>query len=116
MSRPIFFTDEDIYGDVAPQLRVAGLQAVSTPEANRLQESDESQLEWAAQSSLVIVTFNVKDFARLHAEWMHAGKHHAGVVVSSQRSIGDLLRRLNHLANTLDAAAMVDRLEYLSSW
>jgi hypothetical protein len=48
MSGPRFFTDEDVYGAVAPALRKAGFDAVSTPEARRLGESDESQLTWAA--------------------------------------------------------------------
>ncbi len=34
----------------------------------------------------------------------------------SQRPIGDALRRLVHLARTLDAAALQDRLEYLADW
>ena len=32
------------------------------------------------------------------------------------RSIGDAIRRLLHLANVLDAATMHDRIEYLSDW
>ncbi len=39
-----FFTDEDVYGSVTPKLREKGVDAVSTPEANRLGENDESQL------------------------------------------------------------------------
>ena len=116
MTHPSFFTDEDMFGDLAPQLRLAGLRATSTPEANRLGESDQAQLEWAAQNGFAIVTFNVKDFARLHVTWMKAGLHHAGVVLSRQRPIGDVLRRLTHLASRLDARTMVDRLEYLSNW
>ena len=37
MSKPAFFTDEDVYAAVAVALRKAGLDAVSTPEANRLE-------------------------------------------------------------------------------
>jgi hypothetical protein len=44
------------------------------------------------------------------------GRHHAGIVVSSQRPIGDMLRRLLRLANTLNATAMQDRLEFLGDW
>ncbi len=38
-----FFTDEDVYGSVAPALRQHGYDAVSTPEAGRLAESDDNQ-------------------------------------------------------------------------
>jgi hypothetical protein len=57
------FTDEDIYGQAAPQLRARGFDAVSTPEAGRIGESDESQLIWANAEGRIIVSFNIKDFA-----------------------------------------------------
>jgi hypothetical protein len=81
-----------------------------------MNESDLSQLEWAAQNGRAIVTFNVSHFADLHAEWLASGRQHAGIIVSSQRPIGDLLARLLRLGATLDAESMVDRLEFLSSW
>lgn len=111
-----FFTDEDVYGSVAPKLREKGLDAISTPEADRLGESDESQLLWAAQEGRVVLTFNVSDFARLHDEWLNHSRHHAGIVVSSQRPIGDFLRRVLALAASLSREEMEDRLEFLSNW
>ncbi len=63
-----------------------------------------------------MVTFNVAHFASLHATWMGHGRHHAGIVVSNQRPIGDVVRRLIHLAGTLDADSLKDRLEFLSDW
>ncbi|MGB6042801.1 MAG: DUF5615 family PIN-like protein, partial [Pirellulales bacterium] len=90
--------------------------AVSTPEAGRLAETDESQLEWAAAEGRVLVTFNVAHFATLHAAWLKQGRHHAGIVVSNQRPLGDLLRRLQRLAARLDGDAMQDRFAFLSDW
>jgi hypothetical protein len=116
MSAIRFFTDEDLYGAISPALRRAGFEAISTPEAGRLRESDESQLIWAAAHGYVFVTFNVGHFADRHAQWMRSQQHHAGIVVSQQRPIGDVLRRLLHLANTLHAEEMRDRLEFLSDW
>ena len=110
------FTDEDVYGSVAPKLREKGFDALSTPEADRLGESDDSQLEWAAQDGRVFLTFNVGHFARLHHEWLRSSRHHAGIVVSSQRPIGNLLRRILNLASALSAEDMRDRLEYLTNW
>lgn len=116
MARMKFFTDEDVYGVIAVALRKAGYDALSTPETNRLRQTDESQLEWASSEGRVLVTFNVGHFAGIHALWMQQGRHHDGMVVSAQRPIGDLLRRLLHLAGTLDADTMCDRLEFLSDW
>lgn len=116
MSQVRFFTDEDVYSAVAIGLSQAGYDALSTPQAGRLGESDESQLQFAASEGRVLVTFNVAHFAKLHADWVSQGQHHAGIVVSSQRPIGDTLRRLLALGVAIDAEAMRDRLEYLGDW
>jgi hypothetical protein len=116
MKRIRFFTDEDVYGAVATALRQAGFDALSTPEAGRLGESDESQLAWAVARGYVFVTFNVSHFAKLHSDWLRLKQHHAGIVVSQQRPLGDMLRRLLRLANTLDADEMADRLVFLGDW
>jgi hypothetical protein len=116
MSQIRFFTDEDVYAAIAIGLRKAGFDAIATPEAGRLGEPDESQLEYATVENRVLITFNVGHFAHLNAQWLAAGKHHSGIVVSSQRPIGDLLRRLLNLARTLQAEEMRDRLEFASDW
>lgn len=106
-------TDEDIYGAIAPALRLDNIDAVSTPECDRLGESDTSQLLYATQQGRALVTFNVRDFAQLHAAWLADGKHHAGIIVSQQRPIGELLRRLKRFCQTNDQHAMRDGIEYL---
>ena len=116
MSVPTFFTDEDVYAAVAVALRRAGWDAISAPEAGRLGEADESQLSWAAGQGRVLATFNVAHFAALHSDWMRQGRHHAGIVVSSQRPVGDVTGRLLRLARALGAEAMRDRLEFLGNW
>lgn len=116
MSLIRIFTDEDVYGAIAPALRQCGFDAVSSPEADRLGATDEEQLEWAATEGRSIVTFNVAHFARLHGARLLDQKHHAGIIVSSQRSIGMTLQRLLNLARTVSAEDMRDRLEYLSHW
>ncbi len=116
MSAIRFFTDEDVYGATAIAMRKAGFDTVSTPEAGRRAESDESQIAWASDEGRVLITFNVHHFAALHKVWIGRGRHHAGIIVSNQRPIGELLRRLLHLARSLDAEAMQDRLEFLNEW
>ena len=85
-------------------------------ETGRRGQSDESQLEWASAEGRLLVTFNVAHFAWLHADWLRQGRHHAGIVVSSQRSIGDVVRRLRHLAVAAQAESLRDRLEFLGDW
>ena len=116
MTAARFFTDEDIYGTVAPALRKSGVDAISTPESGRRGETDESQLQWAADQQRVLVTFNVAHFAALHGRWMSQRQHHAGIIISQQRPIGDLLRRLQHLHSRLDQESLRNRLEFLGDW
>jgi hypothetical protein len=111
-----FFTDEDVYEAVATALRRTRIDACSTPEVGRSGQSDQSQLEWASAEGRVMVTFNVAHFAALHAIWLRQGRHHSGIIVSAQRPIGDVVRRLLHLSGTLDRESMRDRLEFLSDW
>lgn len=116
MSAIRIFTDEDVYGAVAPALRRAGIDVLSTVEAGRGGEPDESQLDWASHENRALVTFNVRHFANLHSVRLAEGRHHAGIIVSSQRPVGDVIRRLLRLASALDAESMRDRLEFLSDW
>lgn len=111
-----FFTDEDVYAAIGVALRRSGIDVRSTPEACRRGQTDESQLEWALAEGRVLFSFNVAHFAELHSRWLRQGRHHAGIIVSSQRLIGDTIRRLLHLSGTLDAESMHDRLEFLGDW
>lgn len=110
------FTDEDVYAAVVVALRRERIDAVATPEVGRLGASDDSQLLWSTGENRVLVSFNVAHFAALHASWIRQGRHHAGIVVSSQISVGEVVRRLLRLTQTLDAAALQDRIEFLSDW
>lgn len=116
MNRLRLYIDEDVYGAVTQALQKDGIDIVSTLEARRTGESDESQLVWATSEYRTVVTFNVADFVRLHTEWLAEGRSHAGIVVSSQRSIGDTLSRLWNVVNQLSEESMRDRLEFLSDW
>src|ERR1017187_3568546 len=88
------FLDEDVHAALAATLRKRGYEAVLALEAKRLGLSDESQLNFATQENRALVTFNVGDFVRLHNRWMDAGREHAGIIVSKQLSVGEMLRRL----------------------
>ena len=116
MSAARFLTDEDVFADPAVALRKHGYDAISMPEAGRLTEDDLSQLEWATNEGRVLMTFSVGDFVRLHGEWLRSGRHHAGLIVSEQRPLGETLRRLLNLAKALGAEDMHERLEFLTNW
>jgi hypothetical protein len=117
MNDPIkFYIDEDVYNSIAVLLSRRGFDSVSTNELARNRESDESQLQWASEQNRAIVTFNVAHFAKLHGDTLNEGNHHSGIIVSSQIPLGEVLKRLLRLANSVGATEMQDRLEFLSDW
>jgi hypothetical protein len=111
-----FFTDEDVQAAIALALRQAGIDAISTLEANRLRSPDREQLEWAHAEGRVLISYNVSHFAQLHRAWLASGRHHSGLVVSTQRPIGEAVKRILKLAQTFSREEMLDRLEFLSQW
>jgi len=67
---------------IAVALREAGHDVRSADEERALDGwEDERLLELAATEQRVMVTFNVKDFARLATEWAAAGTAHAGILL-----------------------------------
>jgi hypothetical protein len=73
---------------------------------------DERLLALATEQGRIMVTFNVKDFARITTEWAAAGKSHAGcllIVGIDHAEFGPILRVIEHvLATRADQAAWVD--------
>lgn len=110
------YTDEDMYGTIARALRDRGYDAMSTPEAGNLGQSDPEQFHYAVLHQRAIVTFNIADFVQLHTEYLHADLEHWGIVVSKRLPIGEVVRRLLNLLNGLTADEMRNRLEYLTDF
>jgi len=105
--------DEDVHLPLASTLRKRGHDAVHVGETARFGQSDDDQLEFAANEARCLVTFNVGDFVRLHNRWLSAGQEHAGIIVSKQLPIGESLRRLLILLQNEDAETMRGQLRFL---
>jgi Domain of unknown function (DUF5615) len=73
---------------------------------------DERLLELATEEGRIMVTFNVKDFARITTEWAAAGKAHAGcllIVGIDHGEFGLILRVIDHaLRSRADQSAWID--------
>ena len=73
---------------------------------------DERLLALASEQERVMVTFNVKDFARITTEWAAAAKSHAGcllIVDINHAEFGLILRVIDHALSTRpDQAAWID--------
>jgi hypothetical protein len=100
------YTDADVHGGLAAQLRRRGFDAISAYEASNAKLDDSDQLEYAVSQRRAILTCNAKDFELLFEEWWQAGRKHYGVIVSEQLPIGEMLRRVVRLMNTVSAEEM----------
>ena len=113
------YLDEDAMEQaVVDGLRMSGIVLTTVTEARMRGRTDPEQLALATAGGMVLVSFNVRDYMRLHGELMRAGQHHAGMILGVQRrfGIGELQRRLARIATTLDPDDMVDRVEFLNAW
>jgi hypothetical protein len=110
--------DEDsLDWDLVCGLESKGIDVLTAASASRLGLPDEEQLTFAAGQGRVLYTRNLKDFARLHARWLQAGKHHAGIIVLVRQMapIGVQVRALSRMAEAMSSEVMRDRLEFLGS-
>jgi len=113
------YLDEDAQRQALVQaLRNAGVDVVSTLEANNSARVDEEQLIWAIEQERVIYSFNVGDFCRLHTIYMERGMEHTGIILAERQSysIGDQLRGLLKLMETKSAEEMRDELVFLGTY
>ena len=110
------YMDQDSLDEgVIAGLRRAGANVLTSVEAGHQRTPDHEQLEFAATEGRVIYTANRGDFARLHAEWMETGRHHAGIIIRSRQQTGtrEQIRGLAALARRFGREDWSDRLEYL---
>lgn len=111
------YLDEDTLSrSLVAALRSRGVDVLTAHEANMAARPDVALLLHATELARTVLTCNVADFARLHDEFMAGGRHHRGIIVTSQLPVGTLLRRALRLMHALSAADMQDRLEFLSNW
>ena len=98
-------------------LAASGVDVSTAADAGMRGRTDEEQLTVAASLGRTLYTFNARDFARLHADWLRQGRLHAGIIiVNDQRMpVGEQARRAQRLAATLSEEDMTARIEYLGA-
>ncbi|NMG19281.1 DUF5615 family PIN-like protein [Brasilonema bromeliae] len=119
MSRIRLYLDEDtMKGALIQALRNADLDVVTVTDADRLGYPDEEQLIWAVEQGRVIYSFNIRDFCKLHADFVVEQRNHAGIVLAPQQqySVGQQLRGLLKLAADKSAKEMVNQLVFLNAY
>lgn len=110
------YTDEDVANAVAESIRRRGFAVSTTPERGHFALQDVEQLLFAHSIGAVLLTHNVRDFPRIHYEFMQQNLSHSGILVARQVSIGEIVKSFLRLAAALSSTEMENRLEYLSAW
>ncbi len=96
-------------------LRARNVDILTPVDAELLGQEDAVQLTFATQKRRVLYSCNVRDFCRLHGEWISQGKQHAGIIVMPRQrySVGEQLKRLLRLNGSKPAEDFRGRLEFL---
>lgn len=115
---PIYFDEDSLNGAVIAATRRMGVETSTVGEEARWGLSDEEQLTFAAQRGMAIYTTNVRDFPRIHVEWMTSGRSHAGIVILTERlaPIGLQVRAIGNLQRSLSAEDIKDGLVFLLNY
>jgi predicted nuclease of predicted toxin-antitoxin system len=110
------YTDADIHGKLAAELRDKGFDAISSREVRNDDLDDPSQLAYAVSQQRTLLTHNTQDFEPLHRQYMAEEISHFGIIVSNQISIGELLRRTLNMLDALDADQVKNTFHHLSEF
>jgi Domain of unknown function (DUF5615) len=113
------YLDEDAMAEALIQaLTERGVDVTTANLENMVFRPDPEHLAYATQLGRVLYSFNVGDYCQLHSEWLISRQPHAGIVVASQQkfSIGEQMRRLLRIINTLTAETMANNLKFLGNW
>ncbi len=111
------YADEDrLEKSLVSAMRTAGFDVLTALEAKRLAATDEEQLLNAARLRRVLFSGNVRDFSRIHGDWMRTGRQHWGIVRANDQfwSVGEQVRRLAVLKESV--ADTRNQLLYLSNF
>ena len=113
------YFDRHIMARLADDLRRRDYDVLTTEEAGLDTATDEEQLTFATKEGRVILTYNIRDFAPLHSQWLAAGRPHAGIIVSCQlggREYGVLLHRMLRLLNHFTADELINNMVHLEQF
>ena len=110
------YVDEDAMTRILVKaLRARGTDVTTVFEEGMTGLNDTEQLEYAYQLGRVLYSFNLSHFYQLHREYLKNGKNHAGIIVVYRQryTIGEQIKRLLNVINTISAEEMKNNFEFL---
>ena len=108
--------DEMYSPTLALTLREVGIDAATIAELGLAGSSDDELFAMAISEEYAILTENVADFARISADYVVAGRHHAGVIIALSTRFSRRPAGISSLVDAVRAVAaedMRDRVVYL---
>jgi hypothetical protein len=111
----LYFDEDAMNHRVITGLRARNYDVLTAFEGGTIGDDDASQLRFATAQGRVLYTFNVGDFCRLHAAFLATGEVHAGIIVCPRQrySVGEQIKRLSGLLNSVRPDNFRNRLEFL---
>lgn len=100
------YVDADITPRLARILRGRGYDVLAAHEAGNADASDEEQMAYAAEQGRALLTCNAGDFTNIFEDYWYANHDHNGIIVSEQLELGEMIRRVARLLDTVNADDM----------
>lgn len=85
MLAPPVYLDECVHLALVQALRQRGFTATAAVQEGQTSLDEAQQLAYAAAHDWLLLTYNRKDFERLHRAWQGSQRSHAGIIVLQQR-------------------------------
>ena len=108
--------DEHIWEGLADALAQRGYDVIHIANTDQRGLDDEPLLTFAAAHGRVVLTYNVRHFVPLVVRWYQTHQEHAGVILSTQLSPGELLKRMEKLLTTLSADDLKNTVRWLQEF
>ena len=86
------YLDEDAQdNDLIDALRLRGVDVIGAWGVGMRQREDEDHLLQATMQGRSLYGFNIKDYYRLHTQFLTQGREHAGIILARQQhySVGE---------------------------
>src|SRR3989304_3949285 len=110
------YADADINGYMVRELQRRKVDIEYARQIGHDDWDDDAQLEYAVSAKRSFLTHNIKHFEPLYQKWWTENRLHYGIIVSPQFEIGEMVRRLLKLLDSVTAEEMVNNYKHLGEF